>query len=600
MDVTILTNDISFLSDISETAHKRGLNAFWERVKKCKARSSAGIRNVDIVSISTGSIVWSTSGESDGESKNIDEFFESSKDDKVQGIAGNMEATDTDAMARKRGIVTAQIIQSLQKQIEDQGEREFKENRSYLQFDYGSLPSVNLNISSIDNACPGFKSLLRKWSRGRISDSHRLVLDLPEALDGTICSVSLDVVYKTMPFRLDSEWAKLLSEDLRLLCKSKIKVRQLVPISLVDSSMLYGVVMGIRAGLESDLDRHQEMSNMVQSLLAYLSLKDCALLIQSDGLKLDNKKSGLFHCNNQTLLLMAEELPAPLKRKETPVSGVLHRYATADQMLQESAVQDVIFRADTIFSSKLSEMIENSLDCLECKPVNPIYLDAKTSRAVMKEPTSSDLNIHARETIWTDDVGVGSREASTRRDDIDSLAFEPSKYENLAKIACSIADQIEDPWNDNVGVGSLPKLETQNSEEICDNGSSGQKNPEEDKSCQDIDEENNVPDQKQGQMEFDETSLSGSRPQLSKVNSEELSDISESKSPVKGNSSEEKWERSSIQSQAHVASGRKSLQLPGVKKEMLMDEELEWTDDSGDDSTVDEKIAVFDYSPTES
>ena len=142
------------------------------------------------------------------------------------------------------------------------------------------------------------------------------------------------------------------------------------------------------------------------------------------------------------------------------------------------------------------------MDWLECKPVNPIYLDAKTSRAVMKEPTSSDLNIHARETIWTDDVGVGSREASTRRDDIDSLAFEPSKYENLAKIACSIADQIEDPWNDNVGVGSLPKLETQNSEEICDNGSSGQKNPEEDKSCQDIDEENNVPDQRLHELGF--------------------------------------------------------------------------------------------------
>jgi hypothetical protein len=33
LDITIMTNDISFLSDTNETSHKRGVKTFWERLK---------------------------------------------------------------------------------------------------------------------------------------------------------------------------------------------------------------------------------------------------------------------------------------------------------------------------------------------------------------------------------------------------------------------------------------------------------------------------------------------------------------------------------------------------------------------------------------
>jgi hypothetical protein len=173
---------------------------------------------------------------------------------------------------------------------------------------------------------------------------RRICFDLPETLDGTQCSVSLDVMYKTMPFRLDSNVAKGLTRDLKLLSESKLEVLQLVPISLVDSSLIHGVVMGVRAGLETDLDRHNETALLVRSLFRHLSSKACALLLRSEGPS-NIESDGLFHCNGQSFLLIAEELPAPLKTKAAPNSGVLYRYAaSADQLFSRRPSQQMSYR----------------------------------------------------------------------------------------------------------------------------------------------------------------------------------------------------------------------------------------------------------------
>jgi hypothetical protein len=537
LDITIMTNDVSFLSDTNETSHKRGVKTFWERLKPNFQNDKLG--NLQIVVISTGTVVLTFDSE----------VLETDKDEHTVSESGNpiengpeeAAASNVVALASKRAIQLAKCAGTITTQIEALGEANFKANRSYLLFDSKSIPAVNMTLSSIDNNSVGFKSLLRKWSRDRMPGYRRICFDLPETLDGTQCSVSLDVMYKTMPFRLDSNVAKGLTVDLKLLSESRLEVIQLVPISLVDSSLIHGVVMGVRAGLETDLDRHNETALLVRSLFRHLCLKECALLLRSEGPS-NIEYDGLFHCNGQSFLLMAEELPVPLKTKAAPNSGVLYRYASADHLLMEAIPTDVISELDEDMTNQYSEFVENSLDCLDCYGINPLHLEAKRPRSIAATAmTETALTTSVDDVDWTDAAGVGSR-------DIPESQFQHRPI-TASEDGIGLKTQ-SNPWTDDSGVGMRPRSATEDSEEITD--------------------------------------VSSEKP--TKLKAKRVPAPKEVKS----------LKRASAKAKQKQPPGKKA-----TKNKPMADEEAEWTDDSGlespssadDSSTEDEDVCAFDYSP---
>jgi hypothetical protein len=445
LDITILTNDVSFLSDTNETSHKRGVGSFWERVKPKFLDSK--IRNLNIVMASTGTLVLKLEEESK------DEQAATLSQGSLETCAEDTEAEafSADALARQRDIHVAKCIAVIQNQLETLGETEFKANRSYLQFDKTLIPSINASLSTIENTQVGFKSLLRKFLRDSMLGSRKILLELPETSDGTHCSVSLDTQYKTLPFRLDSVVAAGLTNDLDLLSRSKFEVLQLVPIAAIDASLLFGVAFCVRAGLESDIDRHHEMCRLISALFTQLSSRECALLLRSEGPMTTADSGGLFHENSGAMfLLMAEEKGC----RAVPNSGVLYRFASADHMLHETSPTEVLTTAEEAVTDQFTEFVENSLDCLVFSPVNPLYLDVAKPRNIANTAIITKDNLAAK-SEWNDDTGVGSR--GTPADTLSqSMREVRTKSNNL-------------PWNDDAGgVGSRAQPATEDSEEISE------------------------------------------------------------------------------------------------------------------------------------
>ena len=314
-------------------------------------------------------------------------------------------------------------------------------------------PVTNIMVSLVKSR-GALDTLSRRWLSQLISnpDSRGCIsFDLPESLDGTQCTVTFDVKYKIMPFRADSFAAAGLVADLELLTSSDIELVQLVPISSVDASLVFGVPMAIGPGFQGTVAQYQEMKALVHFLLRFLSSHQTALLLRTrnTGRDLHGRKTSrqqspgpLYHTNDQTLLLMAEELPGqnlmssggegtdastasslPLQtdmsiatgqpvskdKAVVPVEAMLFRYATAEQILDVGDCQAGSADGDPETLQQLSEYVENSLELLETDFVNPILLgEAKrlddTFERIARETITSPPN----DDIWQETTGVGT------------------------------------------------------------------------------------------------------------------------------------------------------------------------------------------------
>ena len=278
LNITLLTNDVSFLSDTREKAHQLALNAFWNRTKPHFLK--AKLRNIQIVVLLTDSVVVTQD-----DSSSLKE--PKSLDDQTKEL-----------QIRKRELSIVECIRRINLHIDKKGEDEFKTIRSFLQFDSSEhIPTINISLSTVENSSVGLKVLLRKWSRDKVS-STRLSFELPETMDCSPCLIALDAVYKSIPFPLNSHYASSLILDLHLLGKAKLQVEKLVPIASIDASLIYGIPIRVRPGLERDVDSHNEMLLLVQSLFHQLSRKDYALYLTSQGPDTDSD-DGLFHSKTQ-------------------------------------------------------------------------------------------------------------------------------------------------------------------------------------------------------------------------------------------------------------------------------------------------------------
>ncbi|CAJ1952552.1 unnamed protein product [Cylindrotheca closterium] len=420
-NLTLLTNDVSFLSHTGTANHADGLNAFWERCKPFFLEHR--LNSIEIVVLWTNAQIINT---------NDDEFSDNvtTEDDAEKRSDGERETEEEQVNAPPpRQTVVAECIASLNQQLREKEEAEFRANRSNIQFDVTQhIPSIEMSVFTVENSILGMMSMLRKWSRDEVPGPQRLPLNLPDTSDTSIHkALVLDGTYKTIPFALDSSLMVGLQNDLKLLAQSKLEVTKMVPIESIDASLLYGVPIRVRSGLQADMESHQAMVQMVQTLFHHLSQKEQALIITS-SLPSATNTGGLFQSSHQHIfVLMAEEIPLLLRSTIPPSTGILMRLATSDHFIEEAGAFDVVSTIDANAKNPFFESMEQILGSIAYSDsnvgYNPVYTSAFQARhrpiehqseedsSVPSETRNENIEVNL-EDKWNDNSGVGSSEAA--------------------------------------------------------------------------------------------------------------------------------------------------------------------------------------------
>jgi hypothetical protein len=380
LDVTLLTNDVSFFTDTKIDSHKRGLNRLWERIRQ-KFQASL-IRSVQIIVFETGVVPL-------GQNPEIE----------------NPLPSNSSSPVVPHKFKLAQCIGALISRIGFLSDKEFRLTDPDASA-RGMPMSLNLEVMECHNIL--FRSLVQNWTRDSLKSSSRIRFDLPETLEGAQCSVSFDLEYATFPHKLNSPMARGLMVDIQLLSDSFFEVVQLVPLDHVDLSLIYGIPIVAKAGLEEDLNQYKEMQVIVHQLAHYLSCNDLALVLRSTSKTLGSKKrleSHIFHSTPQLFLLMAEvEMRSSSQVPEH--NAILYRYISRAEWVLEATKGE---RYDYEDTSKLqeednkntiySEYVRDSLELVERGEINPFLLhnpikdeDAIPSKSGVEETKTMSLN----------------------------------------------------------------------------------------------------------------------------------------------------------------------------------------------------------------
>lgn len=408
---------MSFLSDTRAVAHKQGLDLFWDRCKPFFL--SHELNSIEIVVLWTHAEVLDTIDIDDIDS-------EEKRDENGHECRGDVKCLRT-----SRQTAIAELVSTFNQQLLEKGEQEFRANRSCIQFDATRhIPSIVISVSTVENSSLGMMSLLREWSRKEVPGPQRVTLNFPDTSDTSDRNeIALDASYKTIPFALDSNANLGLQNDLKLIAQSKLEVIKTVSIESIDASLLYGVPIRLRSGLQLDVESHRKMVQMVQSLFHHMSKKEHALIVTSSpnlSTGSTNSVVGLFHqpMQKHTFVLMAEEIPLLLRHTIIPSTGILMRLATSDHFVEEVGAFDAI---SSIGENKLNfycETFEKALDdsiaYTNSNPwFNPLYISALEGRHVPSgnlsnyETSKPDESIEIdSEDKWNDNSGVGSSEAA--------------------------------------------------------------------------------------------------------------------------------------------------------------------------------------------
>jgi hypothetical protein len=261
---------------------------------------------------------------------------------------------------------------------------------------------LNLSFSSIDNTPTGFMGIARSQlcdelisHRARVTCRLRSI-ELPPSTDGTHCALSLEASYQIFPFSAGSPHARMLSCDMDSLSKMDFQVLKLVPLTCIDASLLFGIPMVVRPGLESDYAQFHEMKVLVRSLFHFLQLREQAILlrgsccgeVRANALAVDrSSRSGLFQSDapnscSQYFVLMSHEVPySMLVGGKKSDAGLLFRIAHADYLIAETSnlsmtqndSDELASENDQEMETQHMELIESSLASLEISVFNPIF-----------------------------------------------------------------------------------------------------------------------------------------------------------------------------------------------------------------------------------
>jgi len=367
MDVSIITNDIALFTDKNVDSHKRATSRFLDRIKP--KFEEKRIRSIEIVVLQSGIDALDPNREILSTSTNVDNGTsvghfdpESDPDHYIKESCQNNRFQ----VAYIAKVLKAHISLQLSK---DQNRKKDGTAMDIL-FELKDLHRLHLT------------SILRDWMRSIICSSSltgRVSFDLPESLDGTQCSIALDVCYSILPYSTNSCHVEGLVETIRLMNSSNFEIIQLIPLDKVDLSLIYGIPLVAKAALDGGLEQYHEMQKIFSSLLKYLASNDSALVLSCcmNSSKRECNSSTNTSCITgnfgedirQIFLLMpqiTEESNMTVLNK-----GMLYQYVSnGHQILDDSKGMDLLGSTEEQHD-EYEDIIQNSLDLLDKTIFNP-------------------------------------------------------------------------------------------------------------------------------------------------------------------------------------------------------------------------------------
>lgn len=365
MDITLFTHDTALLVDIKAEAHKHATHRFWKRVRN--HFTSDTIRSIHILCFHTGVDVLSTeeASASDGTSSSSSTTHTEVKPD-----------TENDVSHR---IHSAKCVQAIQNVLANLAMKESSGPRNTFSTS-GIFPASDVSPTPMDvtfsvQNCQSihFEKLLRSWTRQNFSilcPKAIISFDLPETMDGTVCTLTLELSYRILPFHFNSIETECLAKEMKQISESTFSVLQLVPLDRIDLSLIYGVPIVAKAGLQGDIDQYKEMQKISNVLLRYLSLNDSALVLQCDTISQDVVSESSIY------LLMAKESTDYSNFNSSTTSfmnATIHRYCSKTTRILEDDVVCNVESAivDRYDDETYSEVVKSALECLPNEMIRP-------------------------------------------------------------------------------------------------------------------------------------------------------------------------------------------------------------------------------------
>jgi hypothetical protein len=445
LDITLLCTDVSLFCDTNTKAHKAAVERFASHVAPFFRKSL--LNSIQIITAITGKIALrlDDQGQCNSAPKDADEDT-TMKGSEAVPLSKVAVQNQEDALSKCVDVIEATF---------DELEYTVPSRHGVATGSESGNP-INIAYSVMDSSSVGYKCLSRQWIRDSLLVRRlacRLHFDLPATFDGTQCSVAFEATYQIFPFAINSPQAKMLSSDLVHLSKSDIQVTQLVPLSSIDASILFGIPMTVRAGLENDYVQFQEMEVLVRSLFRLLQERELAILLRGTTKRANENvynpisSGGLFQSNSssseQIFVLMAQELP--LSVGHSPPTGLLYRIAHADQLLAEAAKSNLKsdsnkLTSDEEMEAQYTEYIEEALSGMELRPFNPLD---ETSRQPTSPPRQRIYNVSAA----VEPVGTTSATFKESSMSISREENSPDESELQSASAASVFD-------DTAGIGS--------------------------------------------------------------------------------------------------------------------------------------------------
>ncbi len=309
----------------------------------------------------------------------------------------NIDATSNDDFRR-----SIQCINEIRRNINELSQS-MKSSSEWIFDEWNGKQLVNLQLEYIEGNNISFQTLQQKCIQGSFYETYpnahgRLSFDLPETIDGIMCSISLDLQYSTLPHSIDSNETLSLVKDMErisALPSSNVEVIQSIPLSNVDSAMIYGVPMTARAAIDDDLSRYNEMKMLSKQMWKYLSSNDIGLVLSVRFEEDDGHDGGRHPRSREELFLLvcekavekpyvpnidskydrSEALGVTVATKhKSSCHGILFRYSTSRQMLRFVNEDEVEEDESTAEELQYQDYIERSIEMLATTGLNPLLL----------------------------------------------------------------------------------------------------------------------------------------------------------------------------------------------------------------------------------
>jgi hypothetical protein len=208
MDITVLVTDLSLFCDTSKESHQVAVRLFLKNV--APFFGNATLNSIHIVVVRTGALVLLSENTIEHDTRCTSDGTPDNHDSPRKLAAQNHQHS------------MHSCFEAMQEIFET------------LEFSPDRACPVNVSLSIMEGNIIEFKKLSRAWIRDSLAMRRlhiRVRFDMPEIVDGTQCSVNLDVCYQNFPFSINSREATMLISDLEYISSLFFRVVQLVPIS---------------------------------------------------------------------------------------------------------------------------------------------------------------------------------------------------------------------------------------------------------------------------------------------------------------------------------------------------------------------------------